>query len=94
MTTPFGPNTHRGPRSAKSRVVGEAYQADGRMTTAYRTVQPHVCARCKSPIAAGSLFSRHSQGATSLFLAGQTRVPVCMTCVPLRLAAEEPGGQG
>jgi len=108
--TPFGPDTHRGPRPAKSHCVGRALQPNGHMTTAYRAVQPHVCVPCGATIAAGSLFSRRVQSGTSLFLAGQTREPVCMTCCPLRLEGDdgddgdtvratgevdkEPGGQG
>ncbi len=94
MMTPFGPHTHRGRRPAKSHRVGRALQPDGHMTMTYRAVEAHRCARCRATIAAGSLFSRHAQSGTSLFLGGQTREPVCMTCVPLRLETEEPGGQG
>ncbi len=105
--SPFGPHTQRARQVIKSHRVGRAHQPDGHVMTAYRAVQPPVCVPCGATIAAGSLFSRRVQSGTSLFLAGQTREPVCMTCCPFRLEGDdgdtvratgevdkEPGGQG
>ncbi len=107
MMTPFGPHTQRARQVIKSHRVGRARQPDGHVTTAYRAVQPHVCAPCGATIAVGDLFSRRVQSGTSMFLADQTRERVCMTCCLLRLeeddddkrqatgeVSEEPGGQG
>ncbi len=77
--------------SHKSRVVGPARRPDGQSTTAYRALVRGVCGACGAEIAVGDLFSRHARSGRGLGL-GLTRVPLCTTCLPLRLEGDG-GGQ-
>jgi len=68
----------------KSHVVGSATASDGVRTTAYRAVEPFMCAQCKRAIPPDHVFSRRARRAPSGGVGLKTE-PVCAACRPLRM---------
>ncbi len=75
----------------KSHIVGPARRDDGRTTTAYRAVAPHVCGQCGAEISPDALFSRRTASRVGASAINLTQAPVCVACRPLRVEGDASG---
>src|SRR5690349_13932144 len=96
MTSPFNCSGQRARKDLKSHVVGLATYDEGARTTAYRAVVAAVCGRCRRAIQPDELFSLHLPRLSQALSHVMTRVPICTTCRPLRVAepTDAPGPPG